>query len=106
MKKNLEQTFAIKVGDSLYTPLSTYHPAKNNSAVIITGVAEIIEDDDGRIAIIDTDGDTLRPEWLGVSFFLSIETMNFALEKIEEKYGKRCTNSHICKNYNPCTKQR
>ena len=106
MKKNLEQAFVIKVGDSLYTPLSTYHPVKNDSAVIITAVEKIIEEDDGRIAIIDTDGDTLRPEWLGISFFLSIEDMNFVFEKIEEKYGKRCTNSHACKNYSPCSKQR
>lgn len=105
MKKNLEQASVIKVGDSLYTPLREYHPKKNNGAVIITEVAEIIEDD-GRIIIIDTDGDTLRPEWLGVSFFLLAETMDFAFEKNEEKYKKRCVNSHLCKYYSPCSKQR
>lgn len=106
MKKNLKQVSVIKLGDSLYTPLSTYRPEKNNGAVIITQVEEINEEDDGRIAIIDSDGDIIRPEWFGVSYFLSIEAMNIAFKKNEEKYGKRCTNSHICKHYSPCVKWR
>lgn len=106
MEKNLEQTLVVKVGDPIYTPLSSYHPEKNNGAVIITGVAEIIEKDSGEIVIIDSDGDKLRTEWIGVSIFFSIEAMNHTFEKIEQKYGKRCTNSHLCKYYSSCVRQR
>lgn len=86
MKKNLEQVSVIKVGDTLYTPLSTYTP-DNNAAVIFTSVEEIYEEN-GEVFIMDSDGDILKPEWLGVSFFLSQETMKFWYEQTEKKFGK------------------
>lgn len=89
MEKNLEQTLVVKVGDSIYTPLSSYHPEKNNGAVMITGVAEIIEKDSGEIVIIDSDGNKLQTELIGVEIFFSIEAMNRAFEKNEQKYGKK-----------------
>lgn len=91
MKKKLEQAALIRVGDKIYTPSATYHPVKNNEAVYITEVAEIY-DDDGEIIIVDSDGDELYEEWLGVAFFLSLETMNYVFLRNEAKYGKRCTN--------------
>lgn len=105
MKKKLEQAAFVRVGDKIYTPLSTYHPEKNNEAVYITEVEEIYEED-GEIYIIDSDGDKLYEEWLGATFFLSVETMNYVFFRNEERYGKRCTNSRTCNYYSPCARQR
>lgn len=84
MKKNLEQAFIIKVGDALYTPTGSYSTT-NKGEFIITTVEKIIEEN-GIVVIIDSDGDTLKPEWLGVSFFLSEDDMKWWCEKMEEKF--------------------
>ena len=74
MKKVLKEAFGIKVGDSIYEPLSTYS-IHNQGAVLISQVESITECD-GRVVITDTDGCEVSSDLIGKTLFLSEEDMN------------------------------